>query len=71
MPGQAYVTIHITKIYNGKMLLILLPEMSFPVMTNPFKKQILARLPLRDYQDCIDLTENTSAVILKNNYRAS
>ena len=53
------------------MLLILLPEMSFPVMTNPFKKQILARLPWRDYQDCIDPTENTSAVILKNSYRAS
>ena len=53
------------------MLLILLPEMSFPVMTNPFQKQILARLPWGDYQDCIDPTENTSAVILKNSYRAS
>ena len=37
--------LHITKIYTGEMLLILLPKVSTLITMNPFKRQILARLP--------------------------
>ena len=39
------IMLYITKIYTGKMLLILLPEINIPIMMNPFIKRILARLP--------------------------
>ena len=37
--------LHMTKICTGEMLLILLPKVSTLIMTNPFKRQILARFP--------------------------
>ena len=39
------IILHMTKIYTGEMLLILLPKVSAQIMTSPFKKRILARIP--------------------------
>ena len=47
LPEQAFKNDNITygKVYTGEILLILLPKVSTPIMTNPFKRQILTRLP--------------------------
>ena len=52
------IILHFTKFYPGKILLILLPKMSPPIMTNYCQ------------QDQVDPTSNISTVISKNNHRA-